>query len=128
MPKYLTPGVLYVSREFNATAHICPCGCGKKIRTPIGPTDWDLEETVEGPSLYPSVGNWQQPCKSHYWIYRGNIIWADEWTQDEIMIGRSQEEAKHRRYYSKLYRKQGRFHVKIAQWIKQIFSRNKRAK
>ena len=51
MPKELEPGVLYVSEEFNAAAHLCPCGCGSKIRTPLGPTDWALEENDNGPTL-----------------------------------------------------------------------------
>ena len=65
MPKELEPGVLYVSEEFDAAAHLCPCGCGSKIRTPLGPTDWALEENDNGPTLHPSIGNWQLPCQSH---------------------------------------------------------------
>ena len=42
MPKELKPGVLYVSEEFGAAAHLCACGCGAKIRTPLGPTEWTL--------------------------------------------------------------------------------------
>ena len=66
MPKDLKPGVLYVSEQFGAAAHLCACGCGSKIRTPIGPTEWSVEETDVGPTLHPSVGNWQQACQSHY--------------------------------------------------------------
>ena len=32
MPKDLKPGVLYVSEQFGAAAHLCACGCGSKIR------------------------------------------------------------------------------------------------
>jgi len=70
MPKELKPGILYVSEEFGIAAHLCPCGCGSKIRTPLGPTEWSVEATNSGPSLRPSVGNWQQACQSHYWIDR----------------------------------------------------------
>ena len=59
MPKELKQGVLYVSEEFGAAAHLCACGCGSKIRTPLGPTEWAFEETDNGPTLCPSVGNWQ---------------------------------------------------------------------
>ncbi|WID99529.1 DUF6527 family protein [Bosea vestrisii] len=68
MPKQLEPGVLYVSEKYGAVAHLCACGCGAKIRTPLGETEWSLKETASGPSLWPSVGNWQQACKSHYVI------------------------------------------------------------
>ena len=59
MPQDLRPGVLYVSEEFGAAAHLCACGCGEKVSTPLGPTEWSLEETGGGPTLRPSVGNWQ---------------------------------------------------------------------
>src|SRR5438477_3753793 len=88
MPKELQPGILYVSEEFGAAAHLCACGCGSKIRTPLAPTEWSLEETASGPSLRPSVGNWQKPCRSHYWIDRGEIKWAGQWTEEQIAAGR----------------------------------------
>lgn len=45
MPKDLKPGILYVSEEFGAAAHLCACGCGMKVSTPLGPTEWSVEET-----------------------------------------------------------------------------------
>src|SRR5256885_14991752 len=91
MPKELRPGVLYVSEEFGAAAHLCACGCGSKVRTPLGPTGWVLDETPGEPTLNPSIGNWQFPCKSHYWIYQGEIHWADPWTPEQIAAGRRGE-------------------------------------
>jgi len=99
MPKELKPGVLYVSEEFGTAAHLCPCGCGSKIRTPIGPTEWSIKVTDSGPTLYPSVGNWQQACQSHYWIWHGSIRWADQWTPEQIAQGRSREQEKRHAYY-----------------------------
>lgn len=99
MPKNLSPGVLYVSLEFETAAHLCACACGSKVRTPLSPTDWALEETDSGPTLYPSIGNWQQSCKSHYWIQGGRIIWAEKWTADEIAAGRRAQEQRDRAYY-----------------------------
>ena len=107
MPKELKPGILYVSEEFGAAAHLCACGCGSKIRTPLGPTDWSVEETDSGPSLRPSVGNWQQACQSHYVIYRGEIRWADKWGPEQIAAGRRQEEERRRVYYDDLDRSRG---------------------
>lgn len=100
MTKELRPGVLYVSEAFGTAAHLCPCGCGAKIRTPLGPTDWVFEETDSGPSLRPSVGNWQQACQSHYWILRGEIIWSDKWTPEQIAEAFRNEEACRRDYYN----------------------------
>lgn len=100
MPKVLEPGLLYVSEEFGAAAHLCACGCGTKIRTPLGPTEWSVEETSEGPTLQPSVGNWQQACRSHYWIWRGHVEWHGNWTQAQIAAGRRREEQRRHAYFS----------------------------
>lgn len=121
MPKQLEPGVLYVSEEFGAAAHLCACGCGAKVNTPLGPTDWSIKETADGPSLYPSVGNWQQPCQSHYWIHRGEIRWADKWTPEEIAEGRRGEEERHRAYYGALdSQREGRLQ-RFWRWVKSSF-------
>lgn len=100
MPKVLEPGVLYASEEFGAAAHLCACGCGAKIRTPLGPTEWTLEEADEGPSLSPSVGNWQQPCRSHYWIWRGDVEWHGEWTAAQVEAGRRSEQRRRKTYFA----------------------------
>lgn len=99
MPKQLKAGILYVSQEFGIAIHLCPCGCGSKIKTPLGPTEWSVKETKRGPSLQPSVGNWQENCKSHYWIIRGEIVWARKWTPERIAAGRHHEEARRSAYY-----------------------------
>lgn len=99
IPPVLEPGVLYAAVEFDAAAHLCPCGCGSKVRTPLGQTEWHLEDAPDGPTLYPSIGNWQRPCRSHYWIWEGRIIWSDEWTDAQIHEGRRQEEKQRRAYF-----------------------------
>lgn len=100
MPKVLEPGVLYASVEFGAAAHLCACGCGAKIRTPLAPTEWTLEETSDGPSLSPSVGNWQQPCRSHYWIWRGEVEWHGDWTEAQVQAGRRREHQRRKAYFA----------------------------
>ena len=123
MPKELNPGVLYVSEEFDIAMHLCACGCGSKIRTPLGPTEWAVEETDSGPSLYPSVGNWQQACQSHYWINRGEIRWAAKWTPDQIAAGRRGEEERRRAYFDAFDRKRGGKLRRFLRWIKGLFER-----
>ena len=100
MPKQLVPCVLYVSDEFGTAQHLCACGCGAKIRTPLGPSEWNVEETKEGPTLRPSVGNWQQPCRSHYWIWRGQVKWSIPWSEKQILAGRQQEQERRAAYFS----------------------------
>jgi hypothetical protein len=100
MPKELKPGILYVAEHFGAAAHLCACGCGTKVRTPLGSTEWSLVETKDGPSLSPSVGNWQHACQSHYWIKRGEIVWAEKWTPEQIAAGLASEEQRRAAYYA----------------------------
>ena len=121
IPKTLEPGLLYVSEEFGAAVHLCACGCGAKVSTPLGLTEWELEETATGPSLWPSVGNWQLPCKSHYVISSGIIIWCGKWTSAQIAAGRGAEEKRRRAYYDDLDRKRGGILQRLWRWLKSLF-------
>ncbi len=105
MPAKLEPGILYVAEEFGAAAHLCACDCGAIVRTPLDPTEWSLTETEDGPSLYPSIGNWQERCQSHYWIERGKVRWAPKWSAGQIEEGRRREQERRVEYYEALYRK-----------------------
>ena len=102
MPKELEAGVLYVSDEFETAAHLCACGCGSKVRTPLLPTEWSLSGTDARPTLRPSVGNWQRPCQSHYLINGGKIEWATEWSAEKIAAGRRAEQLRREEYFSAL--------------------------
>ena len=74
IPSDLEPETLYISLEFDTAVHLCACGCGTKTVTPIGAHDWIL--TYDGTvSLRPSVGNGQQPCRSHYFIRGNRVDW-----------------------------------------------------
>ena len=123
MPQDLSPGVLYVSEEFGAAAHLCACGCGTKVRTPLGPTEWSLEGTDDGPTLRPSVGSWQLACQSHYLITDGEVIWARQWTTEEIADGRRREEERRRAYYDSLDRKRRSVLRRLLRWISGLFKR-----
>lgn len=123
LPKELKSGVLYVSEKFEIAAHLCVCGCGTKIRTPLGATEWSVEETKTGPSLSPSVGNWQEACQSHYWIERGKVRWGPKWNKVQIAEGRRQEQERRRIYYEELYRKKGRNVERFFRWLKCLWNR-----
>lgn len=121
MPTNLEPGILYVAKEFGAVAHLCACGCGKKVRTPLGPTEWSLTEGKNGPSLYPSIGNWQLPCQSHYFIRNGKVIWVEKWTPDQIEAGRFQETSRRESYYQNRDKRNQKMLVKFRRWLKSLF-------
>lgn len=74
IPAQPEAATLYVSMEYQTAVHLCACGCGTKVVTALGPQDWVL--TFDGTvSLRPSVGNGQQPCRSHYYIRNDQIDW-----------------------------------------------------
>jgi hypothetical protein len=123
MPRELASGILYLSEEFDIAMHLCACGCGSKVKTPLGPTEWSVIETKRGPSLRPSVGNWQQGCQSHYWITNGEVRWAEKWTPEEIAAGRRHEEERRSKYYDALERKHGGPLHRVWRWLKGILGR-----
>ena len=123
MPKELQPGVLYVSEEFGTAAHLCPCGCGSKVRTPLSPAEWTLTVVNGRPSLSPSVGNWQKPCQSHYWIRDGEVRWSGSLTPAEIAGGRRAEHERRIAYYeTSPSRRFGGLRA-LWEWVKRLVGR-----
>lgn len=76
IPERLESGRLYISHQFSTASHLCCCGCGLEVVTPLNPAKWYLIEANDTISLHPSVGNWSFPCQSHYWIIEGRVQWA----------------------------------------------------
>lgn len=99
LPHDLAPGVLYVSEEYAVAGHLCACGCGNKVVTPLGPAEWSFRERNGLPTLFPSIGSWQLPCQSHYLITDGRIDWAPKWSEAAVVAGRQAEEQRRRAYY-----------------------------
>lgn len=77
IPEHLKVGVLYISRRYSTASHLCCCGCGLEVVTPLNSAKWRLTERAGTVSLVPSIGNWSFPCKSHYWIMGNHVRWAD---------------------------------------------------
>ncbi|MES2784289.1 MAG: DUF6527 family protein [Pseudomonadota bacterium] len=99
-PRPLEEGVLYISRKFSMAGHHCACGCGQEVMTPLKPTQWSLSESPSGDvTLYPSIGNWGFPCRSHYWIRRNKVVWSYEMTESEIELNRRRDQATREAYY-----------------------------
>jgi hypothetical protein len=53
IPDELKEGTIYVSIRFATAAHLCCCGCGNKVVTPLRPTDWTLARTVHRKLEFP---------------------------------------------------------------------------
>ena len=92
-------GILYLSCRYRAAVHLCACGCGAKISTPLHPTGWRLSYNGESVSLNPSVGNWSEKCQSHYVIRNNKIIWADRLPKDQIQRIREERQHELEEYY-----------------------------
>lgn len=84
VPSPLEDGIVYVSIEFGTVIHKCCCGCGDKVVTPLTPVDWEVIYNGQSISLYPSIGRWNAPCQSHYWIRNNRVMWSDQWSKERI--------------------------------------------
>lgn len=94
-------GILYVCEEYEIACHRCVCGCQNLVYTPLGPAEWEFIVENDRPTLLPSIGSWNLACRSHYWIRGGRIIWAADWSSQQVEAGRSSEMAKRHRQYNK---------------------------
>ena len=88
IPERLNSGVLYVCIPFSTAVHLCFSGCGREVVTPLSPAGWSLTFDGETVSLYPSIGNWSFPCRSHYWIRGNKVEWAAAWSDEQIRTKR----------------------------------------
>ena len=88
LPPDLDTGVLYISHKFSTMIHLCCCGCGLRVVTPLSPVAWSYSYDGASVSVSPSIGNWSQPCGSHYLISNGMVLKAPQWTRRQIARGR----------------------------------------
>lgn len=122
IPDRVQDGVLYISEEYSTAVHKCCCGCGQEVVTPLGPTDWNVTIENEKICVRPSIGNWSFPCQSHYWIDRGHIRWAKQWSQEQINNGRIRDRLAKQRHYGQLGGPTG-FWGRLWSWILNIFGK-----
>lgn len=99
IPETLQPSTLYVTTDRDVAGHLCACGCGREVITPLSPTDWSISFDRRGASLFPSIGNWAFPCRSHYFIRGGAVVWARGMSDMAIQQGRRQDRVRKQRYY-----------------------------
>lgn len=91
IPERLEDGILYVSRECCVALHNCACGCGEEVTTPLVATEYSLTMHGDEASLWPSIGNHDFACASHYIIDRGTIVWAGKMSRAAIERGREKD-------------------------------------
>lgn len=113
MPKEFQPGVLYVSKEFGIAGHLCACGCGNKVMTPLGKFEWNIKDSKKGVSVWPSIGSGQLDCKSHYIIKNGRILWCEPMTDESTTIRFEQADKTRNDYYKSKFN--------FRKWLFKIF-------
>lgn len=109
IPDTLEEGVLYITTEYATALHKCACGCGQEVVTPLSPKDWKLIFDGKTVSLYPSIGNWRLPCRSHYWIENNQIIDANRWSFKTVIPEKDLVENKQVKKEKKKSKKRKRF-------------------
>lgn len=77
IPEELEDGKIYVCRKYKTATHLCACGCGKKVVTPFKEGFWTLttKEADSKVTMRPSIGNFNLPCKSHYFLTDNKVEW-----------------------------------------------------
>jgi hypothetical protein len=103
LPEQLEQGVLYICEAFDATAHKCCCGCGEDVYNKLGPARWRLIKLPDASvTLYPSIGNWNYPCRSHYWIRSNRVIDAGWMSARAITAAQRDDRRERDRYLAAL--------------------------
>jgi hypothetical protein len=69
IPEKLEQDLIYISRKFNTSVHLCLCGCGNESVAPFeGQHAWNLSENDGKVSFTPSIQNKNCPNQYHYII------------------------------------------------------------
>ena len=118
IPERPAPGVLYVSRRYATAVHLCCCGCGCEVVTPLNPAKWRLDEDGGNVSLPPSVGNWSLHCQSHYWITGNRVRWAAAMAPGMIAAVKARD----RRDAAALVPEAGGFFARLARALDSVWS------
>lgn len=84
IPREIHEGVLYISEKYGTASHKCCCGCGMKVVTSLSPARWRLYREGNLVTMHPSIGNWDFPCRSHYWIRKNRVVWSGAMSQQKI--------------------------------------------
>lgn len=124
IPEKLEDGILYVSRECHVALHNCACGCGEEASTPLVPTEYALTMTGNDASIWPSIGNHDFACRSHYIIDHGRIEWSGRMSRAAIEAGRQKDRLLKRPPVEPApVRRRRRFIGRLADWFAATFRR-----
>lgn len=116
LPVALADSVVYVSEEFELAALKCACGCGHQVNLLLG--DGHKVKDVGGlADVWPSIGVWDAPCRSHFWIEKGRVLWADQWSDVEIHSAMEHQLSRHQ----KATKVSKRWYERFVDWLANLF-------
>lgn len=93
IPERIEEGVLYISERYRTAVHKCCCGCAQEVVTPLSPAEWSVKLNGGRVSLWPSIGNWSYPCRSHYVIRESRVLEAKAMTERQIQWVKANDRA-----------------------------------
>ena len=99
IPEVLEHDTLYISIDYVTTSHLCACGCGSEVVLPLHPTKWQLTFNGATVSMAPSIGSRTLLCRSHYWIDKGRIHWANKMSDGDFERALKRDQLADRRWH-----------------------------
>ena len=99
VPEALEQDTLYISIDYVSTSHLCACGCGAEVVLPLHPTKWQLTFDGASVSMAPSIGSRTLSCRSHYWIDKGRIHWANRMSDGDFDRALKRDQLADRRWH-----------------------------
>jgi hypothetical protein len=73
IPQQMAEAVVYHTEEFELAGLLCACGCGHRV-TLLVPDSHQVRNEGGYATIRPSIGVFDAPCKSHYFITAGDVI------------------------------------------------------
>lgn len=83
IPNILQEGIVYHTEEFELAGLLCACGCGHRI-TLLVPDSHRVSDERGYATIWPSIGVFDAPCKSHYFINAGEIQWRPAFSASQV--------------------------------------------
>ena len=90
IPSDVEEGYIYISMEYDITAHRCPCGCKNKVDIPLSPSGWTIAHNGSV-SIRPSISSSHLRCGSHYWIKDNEVLWCAPLSDEETKMAIKQD-------------------------------------
>jgi hypothetical protein len=108
----------HYSARFQMAALACACGCGHRVMLNLL-DQHTVEFDNDLPTVCPSILVADAPCLSHFWITKGEVVWAEHWsksTVDRVMAAQLDRHLKADAEQTSIW-------AKAWSWLKAVFLR-----